>query len=165
MSLGDTIGVGTPRAVGAVVEAVLGAEVPATALAVHFHDTYGQGLANILQALTLGVQSVDAAVAGARSRPGRGAATGRVCANCADRRPASSPGLGGCPFARGATGNVATEDVVYMLDGLGVETGVDLEGVVSAGEYIMAHLGRPTASRAGAALRARAAVAAEGAAG
>ena len=78
---------------------------------------------------------------------------------------ASSPGLGGCPYAPGATGNVATEDVVYMLDGLGVETGVDLEGVVAAGEYIMAHLGRPTASRAGAALRARAAAAAEGASG
>lgn len=126
LSLGDTIGVGTPRAIQAVVEAVA-AEVPIDRLAVHCHDTYGQALANILAALALGVAVVDSAVAG----------------------------LGGCPYAPGASGNVASEDVLYMLNGLGIETGVDLDRLVETGAFIAAALGRPSNSKAAAALAAR----------
>jgi hydroxymethylglutaryl-CoA lyase len=118
ISLGDTIGVGTPRAVTAMVRAVAD-EVPIAALAIHAHDTYGQALANVLAALELGVAVVDSAVAG----------------------------LGGCPYAPGASGNLATEDLVYMLDGMGVRTGVALDAVIRAGERITAALGRPTRSR------------------
>ncbi len=120
VSLGDTIGVGTPLAARRMVERVA-QDVPMAELAVHFHDTYGQALANILACLEVGVGVIDAAVAG----------------------------LGGCPYARGATGNVATEDVVYMLDGMGVRTGVSLDRLVAAGALICAELGRETSSRVG----------------
>ncbi len=123
LSLGDTIGVGTPAHVRRLLEAV-GAELPLDALAVHFHDTYGQALANVLASLELGVRTVDASVAG----------------------------LGGCPFARSATGNLATEDLVYMLNGLGVETGVDLEAVVASAWWISARLGREPVGRVARAL-------------
>ena len=123
ISLGDTIGVGTPAQARAMVEAV-GARVPVERLAVHFHDTYGQALANILACLEAGVATVDSSVAG----------------------------LGGCPYAKGATGNVASEDVLYMLNGLGVETGVDMAKLVAAGRMICERLNRPTASRAAQAL-------------
>jgi len=128
VSLGDTIGVGTPLKARAMLAAVAG-RVPLERLAVHFHDTYGQALANILACLELGVATVDAAVAG----------------------------LGGCPYAKGASGNVATEDVVYMLNGLGVETGIDLEKLAAAGAAICAELGRPPASKVALALAGRAA--------
>ncbi|MFO7481599.1 hydroxymethylglutaryl-CoA lyase [Oceanibaculum nanhaiense] len=118
VSLGDTIGVGTPGKAAALVERVA-REVPMDRLAVHFHDTYGQALANIYAALDLGVAVVDSSVAG----------------------------LGGCPYAKGASGNVATEDVVYMLDGLGIETGVDLDALVDAALFISKALGRPPSSR------------------
>ena len=118
VSLGDTIGVGTPMAARALVERVADS-VPIEGLAVHFHDTYGQALANILACLEQGIRVVDSAVAG----------------------------LGGCPYARGATGNVATEDVLYMLHGCGVETGVDLELLIEAGHFISQALGRHAASR------------------
>lgn len=125
ISLGDTIGVGTPLLAQAMVDAV--AElVPRERLAVHFHDTYGQALANILACLERGIAVVDASVAG----------------------------LGGCPYAKGATGNVATEDVLYMLHGMGLETGVDLSAVASAGRFISDVLGRPAASRVSRALAA-----------
>ncbi len=120
VSLGDTIGVGTPLAARAMLERVA-AEVPMPQLAVHFHDTYGQALANIFACLQAGVGVIDSAVAG----------------------------LGGCPYARGATGNVATEDVLYMLHGIGIRTGVSLEAVVAAGELICGALGRETSSRVG----------------
>jgi hydroxymethylglutaryl-CoA lyase len=123
ISLGDTIGVGTPRAAQALIQTIAD-DVPIDRLAVHFHDTYGQALANILAALQLGVATVDAAVAG----------------------------LGGCPYAPGATGNVATEDVVYMLNGMNIETGIDLEKLAAAGQAISAALGRETRSKAGAAI-------------
>jgi hydroxymethylglutaryl-CoA lyase len=113
LALGDTIGVATPIAVQRVLRAVA-ADVPQDALAVHFHDTYGQALANVLAALEAGVTTVDASVAG----------------------------LGGCPYAQSATGNLATEDLVYMLDGLGVETGVDLAAVVQTAHWIAGVLGR-----------------------
>ncbi len=128
VSLGDTIGVGTPLKARAMVEAVA-LRVPLERLAVHFHDTYGQALANILACLELGVSTVDAAVAG----------------------------LGGCPYARGASGNVASEDVVYLLNGLGIETGIDLERLAAAGAYICAVLGRPPSSKVALALAGRAA--------
>jgi hydroxymethylglutaryl-CoA lyase len=118
ISLGDTIGVGTPARARAMVEAVA-ERVPIERLAVHFHDTYGQALANILACLELGVATVDSSVAG----------------------------LGGCPYAKGASGNVASEDVLYMLDGLGIVTGVDLAGLAAAGRMICKHLGRPPASK------------------
>lgn len=128
VSLGDTIGVGTPLKARAMLEAVA-ERVPLQRLAVHFHDTYGQALANILACLELGVATVDAAVAG----------------------------LGGCPYAKGASGNVATEDVVYMLNGLGIETGIDLDRLAAAGAYICAELGRPPSSKVALALAGRAA--------
>jgi isopropylmalate/homocitrate/citramalate synthase len=118
ISLGDTIGVGTPARARAMVEAVA-ERVPIERLAVHFHDTYGQALANILACLELGVATVDSSVAG----------------------------LGGCPYAKGASGNVASEDVLYMLDGLGIVTDVDLAGLAAAGRMICKHLGRPPASK------------------
>lgn len=120
VSLGDTIGIGTPAAARSLAKDV-GAAIGMGRTAVHFHDTRGQALANIFACLEVGVGTVDASVAG----------------------------LGGCPYARGATGNVATEDLVYMLDGLGVETGVDLEALVETGLFISDALGRPPASRLG----------------
>jgi hydroxymethylglutaryl-CoA lyase len=120
ISLGDTIGVGTPRRARAMLRAVA-AEVPVERLAVHFHDTRGQALANVHASLEEGVRVVDASVAG----------------------------LGGCPYAKGATGNVATEDVVYLLDGLGIATGVDLDALIEVGRWISAELGRPNGSKVG----------------
>jgi len=120
ISLGDTIGVGTPRRAAAMLRAVA-AEVPMAALAVHFHDTYGQALANVLACLDEGVAVVDASVSGA----------------------------GGCPYATGASGNVATEDVVYMLHGMGIRTGIDLEALADTGRWLAAQLGRGTGSRVG----------------
>jgi isopropylmalate/homocitrate/citramalate synthase len=127
ISLGDTIGIGTPAKAQAMVEAVA-AKVPRERLAVHFHDTYGQALANILASLERGVAVVDSAVAG----------------------------LGGCPYAPGASGNVASEDVLYMLDGLDIETGVDLGRLAAAGRFIAGALGRSPGSRVAQALAARA---------
>ncbi len=126
ISLGDTLGSGTPGAIQSMLEAVMAA-VPVEALAIHCHDTYGQALANIYAALQLGVSVVDASVAG----------------------------LGGCPYARGATGNVASEDVLYMLDGLGIDTGIDLTKLVAAGNAISSALGRDNASRAARAITAK----------
>ncbi|ACI97817.1 hydroxymethylglutaryl-CoA lyase [Rhodospirillum centenum] len=126
VSLGDTIGVGTPARARALVRRVAGA-VPVERLALHFHDTWGQAVANILACLETGVTVVDSAVAG----------------------------LGGCPYARGASGNVATEDVLYLLHGLGLETGVDLDSVARTGEWISAALTRPNGSKAGHAWMAR----------
>ena len=126
ISLGDTIGVGTPAKARAMVEAVA-AEVPIERLAAHFHDTFGQALANLLAVLATGVRVVDASVAG----------------------------LGGCPYAPGAAGNVASEDVVYMLDGLGIDTGVDLGALAEAGRFICTALGRQPASKVSLALEAK----------
>ena len=126
ISLGDTIGVGTPAKARAMLRAVA-AEVPMPALAVHFHDTWGQALANLLACLEEGVAVVDAAVSGA----------------------------GGCPYAQGATGNVATEDVAYMLHGMGIDTGVDLARLADTGRWLAALLGRETGSKAGKALASR----------
>ncbi|XP_027352356.1 3-hydroxymethyl-3-methylglutaryl-CoA lyase, cytoplasmic-like [Abrus precatorius] len=123
ISLGDTIGVGTPGTVIPMLEAVLDV-VPTDKLAVHFHDTYGQALSNILISLQMGINTVDSSVSG----------------------------LGGCPYAKGATGNVATEDVVYMLNGLGVKTNVDLRKLILAGDFICKHLGRASGSKAATAL-------------
>lgn len=123
ISLGDTIGVGTPRRAREMLLAVA-AEVPMPALAVHFHDTYGQAVANIAACLDAGVRVVDSAVSGA----------------------------GGCPYAKGASGNVASEDVVYLLQGLGLECGVDLQALADTGRWLAALLGRETSSRAGKAL-------------
>jgi hydroxymethylglutaryl-CoA lyase len=120
VSLGDTIGVGTPVAARRLLWAVAG-ECGMERLAVHFHDTRGQALANIFACLEAGVAIVDASVAG----------------------------LGGCPYAQGASGNVATEDLVYLLHGLGIETGVDLAKLVAAGHFICGHLGREPGSRVG----------------
>jgi hydroxymethylglutaryl-CoA lyase len=126
VSLGDTIGVGTPGKIQAMLAAVAQA-VPMEKLAAHFHDTYGQALANLYAALELGVASIDSSVAG----------------------------LGGCPYAKGASGNVATEDVVYMLNGLGMETGVDLDLVFEAGRYICEQLKREPSSKVARALAAK----------
>jgi len=128
VSLGDTIGVGTPGRAVAMLETVL-RRLPAERLALHFHDTWGQALANVLACLETGVATVDSSVAG----------------------------LGGCPYAKGASGNLATEDLLYLLHGLGIETGVDLEAVAAAGRRVCAALGRPPASRVAQALAARAA--------
>ncbi len=130
--IADTIGVGTPRAVQAAMERAL-KHFPLVEVSGHFHDTYGQALANILACLEMGIHSFDASVAG----------------------------LGGCPYAKGATGNVATEDVVFMLDGMGIATGIDLDALVDAGAWISRRLGRPPASRVGRALLARRGVALE----
>lgn len=125
ISLGDTIGVGTPHKARAMLKAVA-AEVPMPALAVHFHDTYGQALANILACLEEGVAVVDSAVSG----------------------------TGGCPYAKGASGNVASEDVVYLLHGLGVETGVDLDKLSETGLWLSALLGHETSSKVSRAMSA-----------
>jgi hydroxymethylglutaryl-CoA lyase len=122
----DTIGVGTPRRVQAALERAL-KHYPLAEVSGHFHDTYGQALANILASLELGIHVFDTSIAG----------------------------LGGCPYAKGATGNVATEDVVFMLQGMGIATGHDLDALVDAGAYISGVLGRPPASRAGKALLIR----------
>lgn len=126
ISLGDTIGTGTPLQAKNLVERVA-RDVPLDHLALHFHDTYGQALANIFACLELGVATIDAAVAG----------------------------LGGCPYAPGAGGNVATEDVVYMLDGMGIPTGIDLSALMEAGEFICGQLGHPSRSRVSQAIAAR----------
>jgi len=118
ISLGDTIGVGTPRRARAMLEAVA-TEVPMAALAVHFHDTYGQAVANVAACLEAGVRVVDAAVSG----------------------------TGGCPYAKGASGNVATEDIVYLLDGLGLAHGVDLDGLIATGRWLSSVLGRDSMSK------------------
>ncbi|XP_009763933.1 uncharacterized protein [Nicotiana sylvestris] len=123
ISLGDTIGVGTPGTVIPMLDAVTQV-VPVERLAVHFHDTYGQALSNIIVSLQMGISTVDSSVSG----------------------------LGGCPYAKGASGNVATEDVVYMLNGLGVKTNVDMRKLLSAGDFICKHLGRPSGSKAAIAL-------------
>ena len=125
ISLGDTVGVGTPASVARMLDAVA-LLVPVERLAGHYHDTYGMALANIYASLEMGVAVFDASVAG----------------------------LGGCPYAAGASGNVATEDVVYLLHGLGIETGIDLERLVDAGAYICAELGRAPASKVARALLA-----------
>jgi len=126
VGVADTIGVGTPSLVQAALEAAL-AHFSTDAVIGHFHDTYGQALPNTLAALEMGVWHFDTSVAG----------------------------LGGCPYAKGATGNVATEDVVYMLHGMGIETGIDLEALVDAGAYISQFLNRPSLSRAATALLAK----------
>ena len=118
VSLGDTVGVGTPSKAAALIDRVAEA-VPLDAIGIHFHDTYGQALANTLACLERGVRVADSSVSG----------------------------LGGCPYAPGAAGNLATEDLIYMLDGLGMETGVDLDAVAEAGAFITGWLGRSPASR------------------
>ena len=126
ISLGDTIGVGTPATVTKMIQAV-SARVPMEKLAVHFHDTYGQALTNIYSALQAGVMVVDSAIAG----------------------------LGGCPYAKGASGNVATEDVLYMLNGLGIKTGIDFEKLLAAGWFISDKLGKAPVSKVSTACRAK----------
>ncbi|MFY7865843.1 hydroxymethylglutaryl-CoA lyase [Roseateles sp.] len=126
LGVADTIGVGTPRKVQAAMERAL-KHYPLVEVSGHFHDTYGQALANIYACLELGVHQFDTSVAG----------------------------LGGCPYAKGATGNVASEDVVFMLNGLGIETGIDLDKLVDAGAFISGVLGRLPVSRVGRALLAK----------
>ncbi len=123
ITIADTIGVGTPGKMRAVIEAVT-RHIAIEKLAVHVHDTYGQAIANIYAALECGIATFDSSIAG----------------------------LGGCPYAKGATGNVATEDVLYLLDGLGIETGVSMSQLLLAADYICHHLSRPTSSRAGKAI-------------
>lgn len=123
VSLGDTIGAGTVGSIDKMLTTVM-QEVPANKLAVHFHDTYGQALANLHVALQYGIAVIDSSVAG----------------------------LGGCPYAKGASGNVATEDVIYMLNGLGVEHGIDLDALIEVGNYIAQQLGKPNGSKAARAL-------------
>ncbi|CAM8949645.1 unnamed protein product [Rhodiola kirilowii] len=130
ISLADTIGVGTPGTVVPMLEAVMSV-VPVEKLAVHFHDTYGQSLSNILASLQMGISIIDSSVAG----------------------------LGGCPYAKGASGNVATEDVVYMLNGIGVKTDVDIGKLMLAGDFISKYLGRPSGSKTATALNRVAATA------
>ena len=125
ISLGDTIGVGTPHQAREMLLAVA-TEVPMPALAVHFHDTYGQALANVAACVEAGVRVADSAVAG----------------------------TGGCPYAKGASGNVASEDLVYMLRGMGIETGIDLEALADTGRWLASRLGRSTGSKVGRALAA-----------
>ncbi|GLW95388.1 hydroxymethylglutaryl-CoA lyase [Actinokineospora globicatena] len=125
LSLGDTIGVATPGQVESVIAATSSVGVPIGDIAVHFHDTYGQALSNTLAALRLGVTTVDS----------------------------SAGGLGGCPYAESATGNLATEDLVWMLDGLGVQTGVDLDKLADTSAWMAGRLGRPAPSRVVQALR------------
>ena len=128
ISLGETIGTATPRRVEAML-GVVAAAVPREKLAVHFHDTYGQALANLMAAMEQGIAVADSSVAG----------------------------LGGCPYAKGASGNVASEDVLYLLNGLGVRTGVDLDKLAAAGRFISRELGREPASRVARALAAKSA--------
>jgi hydroxymethylglutaryl-CoA lyase len=129
--IADTIGVGTPHKVRAAMERAL-RHYPTNEVSGHFHDTYGQALANVMACLELGVHVFDASIAG----------------------------LGGCPYAKGATGNVGTEDVLFLLDGLGIDTGVSLDGVVDAAAFISGVLGRKPVSRTGNALLAKRAAAA-----
>lgn len=124
LSLGDTIGVGTPECARQLIRTV-GKQVPLSALAAHFHDTYGQALANLYAVLQEGITVIDSATAG----------------------------LGGCPYARGASGNVATEDVLYMLNGLDIETGVNINALLRAGHYVCNHLGQSSHSRVAAAMQ------------
>ncbi|PIM50640.1 hydroxymethylglutaryl-CoA lyase [Roseateles chitinivorans] len=126
LGVADTIGVGTPRKVQAAMERAL-KHYPLVEVSGHFHDTYGQALTNIYACLELGIHTFDASVAG----------------------------LGGCPYAKGATGNVATEDVVFLLSGLGIDTGIDLDKLVDAGAFISGVLGRPPVSRVGKAILAK----------
>ena len=126
VSLGDTIGTGTPGATRRLFE-VVGAQVPRAELAGHFHDTYGQALANVYASLLEGVNVFDSSVAG----------------------------LGGCPYAKGASGNVASEDLLYMLQGLGIDTGIDLDKLIAAGQRISAALGRASGARVARARSAR----------
>jgi len=126
VSLGDTTGMGTPGKTKRLME-ILARDIPAEKLGGHFHDTFGQALANILASMEVGVATFDASIAG----------------------------LGGCPYSPGATGNVATEDVLFMLDGMGIETGIDMQKLLDAAEYICGFLNRPTVSRAGRALLTR----------
>ncbi|WP_110654348.1 hydroxymethylglutaryl-CoA lyase [Salinicola halimionae] len=126
VSLGDTIGVGTPLHAKRLIEAVAH-DVPMNKLAAHFHDTYGQALANLYAVLEEGIGAIDSAVAG----------------------------LGGCPYAKGATGNVATEDVIYLLNGLGIESGVDLDKLAETGVWITQTIGKPNRSKVGVALAAK----------
>ena len=126
VDVADTIGVGTPRKVQAALEATL-KHFEVDHISGHFHDTYGQALVNTMASLELGVWNFQSSVAG----------------------------LGGCPYAKGATGNVATEDVVYLLHGMGIETGIDLDALVDAGQYISGFLGRPSGSRVARALLAK----------
>lgn len=130
ISLGDTIGVGTPTKAGEMIDAVA-AYVPVEKLAAHFHDTYGQALANLLTVMEKGVAVIDTAIAG----------------------------LGGCPYAKGASGNVATEDVLYMLNGMGIETGIDLDKVLSASMFISDAISKPPASKVALAMMGRTAAA------
>ncbi|MCV2369841.1 hydroxymethylglutaryl-CoA lyase [Roseateles oligotrophus] len=130
LGVADTIGVGTPRKIQAAMERAL-KHYPLVEVSGHFHDTYGQALANIYACLEMGVHNFDTSVAG----------------------------LGGCPYAKGATGNVASEDVVFMLNGLGIETGIDIDKLVDAGAFISGVLGRPPVSRVGRALLAKRAAA------
>ena len=123
ISLGDTIGIGTPAKARAMLRAVA-AEVPMADLAVHFHDTWGQALANVAACIEAGVRVADSAVAG----------------------------TGGCPYARGASGNVASEDLVYMLHGMGIDTGIDLDALAATGRWLAGRLGRQTGSKVGRAL-------------
>jgi hydroxymethylglutaryl-CoA lyase len=126
IDIADTIGVATPRKTQAVIERAA-REFPIERLSGHFHDTYGQALANIYASMEAGISIFHSSVAG----------------------------LGGCPYAKGATGNVSTEDVLYMMQGLGIETGIDLDAVVNAGQFISQHLGRKAVSRAGNAIAAK----------
>ena len=126
IDIADTIGVGTARQVQTVMQRVI-REFPVERLSGHFHDTYGQALANIYASLETGISIYHSSVAG----------------------------LGGCPYAKGATGNVATEDVLFLMQGLGIETGISLDAVVDAGQYISQHLGRKAVSRAGNAITAK----------
>lgn len=126
ISLGDTIGVGTPLKAKRLLDAV-GRDIPMTKLAAHFHDTYGQALANLYAVLEEGIGVIDSAVAG----------------------------LGGCPYAKGATGNVATEDVIYLLNGLGIDSGVDLDNLAETGVWITQTIGKPNRSKVGVALAAK----------
>lgn len=125
ISLGDTIGVGTPHSISAMLEACL-QHLPAHRLAGHYHDTYGMAIANIYASLQLGLSTFDTAIAG----------------------------LGGCPYAKGASGNVATEDVLYLLNGLGIKTGIDLDRILQIGHDISAALGRENGSKVGRARKA-----------
>jgi hydroxymethylglutaryl-CoA lyase len=124
LSIGDTIGVATPGHVRALIDALVDGGIPLGRIAVHFHDTYGQALSNTLSALQAGVTTIDA----------------------------SAGGLGGCPYAKSATGNLATEDLVWQLHGLGIETGIDLPALVETSVWMGQQLGRPPVSRVATAL-------------
>jgi len=119
VALADTIGVGTPKSIKELLQAINASGISSNKLAIHCHDTYGQAIANIAQALEMGIRCVDSSVAG----------------------------LGGCPYAKGATGNVATEDVIYLLDGLGYQTGVDLDRLIDVSQFITNVLKRDNMSK------------------